>query len=115
LSKKGKVIASVEGSVGLPAGAIGVQSPVDLHSLLAFSSGYVGEGATMAKEAAVLNRASVFVSPVEGLVPVEELCKNGKLLRTTTINKNVYDELSKSHQPEQMFDVTEIVVKEVSS
>ena len=61
--------------MGLPAGAIAVKSPGDLHSLLAFSSGYVGEGATMAKEAAVLSKPSVFVSPLGGLVPIEDLRK----------------------------------------
>lgn len=115
LSKKGKVIASVEGSVGLPAGAIALKNPVDLHSLLAFSSGYVGEGATMAKEAAILNKASVFVSPLEGLVPVDDMCKKNHMHVIGELDvERVADCLDVEPVKIAVFDVSGCILKEVA-
>ncbi len=112
LSKKGKVIASVEGSVGLPAGAIVVKNPGDLHSLLAFSSGYVGEGATMAKEAVILNKPSVFVSPLEGLVPVEAMAKADRLLVMRTFNiQIVLGALVDNNEQMELFDLSVEILK----
>ena len=116
LSKKGKVIACVEGSVSLPAGAIAVKNPADLHSLLAFSSGYVGEGATMAKEAAVLSKPSVFVSPLEGLVPVEDLCKKKSMhvIEKLDVSK-VMKYLESKPTQITISDITGCILKEVSA
>lgn len=116
LSKKGKVIASIEGSAGLPAGAIAVKSPADLHSLLALSSGYVGEGATMAKEAAVLGKASVFVSPLEGLVPIEDMCKKKSLHVIEKLDvQRAMNLLELKPSQIAVSDVGERILKEVSA
>jgi len=40
-------------------------SPIHIHDLLFYSSMYIGEGATMASEAAILGTPSVYASPLE--------------------------------------------------
>ncbi|MGE0267928.1 MAG: DUF354 domain-containing protein [Candidatus Omnitrophota bacterium] len=63
LSEQGRVIITSEGK--LPAELEAYQmpvSPVRMHDVLAFAAMYVGEGATMASEAAVLGTPVVFLS-----------------------------------------------------
>lgn len=81
LGKRGRIIACSEGSGPVPAGCTAVKNPADVHSLLAYSSGYVGEGATMAKEAAVLGVPSVYLSPLAELPPIIEMEKTGAVVR----------------------------------
>ncbi len=55
--------------------------PAKIHTLMNHSTMYIGEGATMATEAAVLGKPSLFVSPLMGkLGYVEELEKKYGLL-----------------------------------
>lgn len=110
-SQKGKVIASVEGSVLQPQGSITVTHPTDIHSLLALSSGYIGEGATMAKEAAVLGVPSVYISPFNNLPPIMKLHKEKRLLaiEKTNINETMKFLVNK-HEAMEMFDLTSEIV-----
>ena len=112
LSKKGKVIASVEGSVGLPAGAIGVKDPTDVHSLLAFSSGYVGEGASMAKEAAVLGVESLFISALSpNLPPIVQLAEDNRITILQSIENIKFS--GKIPEPYKLANVSLTVMENV--
>lgn len=65
LSKRGRVLITSEGSLPerLESYKIHV-SPIHIHDLLNYSSMYVGEGATMATEAAILGIPSVYINPL---------------------------------------------------
>jgi len=89
LSAKGRVVACNEDGAEAPEGCVPVRRPEDAHSLLALSSGYVGEGATMAKEAAVLGVPAVYVSPLGALPPIIWMEKMGALVRTTDVSSAV--------------------------
>ena len=112
LSKKRKVVASVEGNQKKPPGTIPVTKPEDVHSLLALSSGYVGEGATMAKEAAIMGIPTVYISPFQNLPPINELSKNKQL---TSMEKNDTDSIEQvlKTKPQQMdmSDLTSMILK----
>jgi len=55
--------------------------PAKIHTLMAHSTMYIGEGATMATEAAVLGKPSLFISPLSGkLGYLDELEKKYGLL-----------------------------------
>ncbi len=84
LSSKGQVVACNENGTEAPEGCIPVHQPEDAHSLLALSSGYIGEGATMAKEAAVLGVPSVYLSPMDTLPPIIWMERAEALVRTTS-------------------------------
>ena len=62
----GKLLISSEGDLpnSLKPYRINV-SPTNIHDLISFSSMYIGEGATMASEAAILGTPSVYTSPLE--------------------------------------------------
>ena len=65
LSKYGRVIISSEGA--LPLSMTKYRNPVapeKVHHLLAFAKLYIGEGATMAAEAAVLGTPAIFTNPL---------------------------------------------------
>ena len=65
LSKYGRVIISSEGQ--LPKSLAEYKNPVapeKVHHLLAFAKLYIGEGATMAAEAAVLGTPAIFTNPL---------------------------------------------------
>lgn len=65
LSKYGRVIVSAEGE--LPLSMAKYKNPVSpekVHHLLAFAKLYIGEGATMAAEAAVLGTPAIFTNPL---------------------------------------------------
>ncbi|MBI5670617.1 MAG: DUF354 domain-containing protein [Chloroflexi bacterium] len=85
LASHGRVLLSVEGRVDHEFQPL-VQSfaPEDVHHLLAFATLYVGEGATMASEAAVLGTPAVYVNTLTmGYVLEEEqygllhICRDG--------------------------------------
>jgi predicted glycosyltransferase len=112
ISQRGKVVASVEGGGSVPPGCIAVKSPVDVHSLLAYSSGYVGEGATMAKEAAVLGIPSVYVSSLAKLSPIIAMEKEGVLVRMNKLDVGTMEKaLKDGRKAPEMRDVTGEVVK----
>ncbi|MDO9537324.1 MAG: hypothetical protein Q7J68_03290 [Thermoplasmata archaeon] len=114
LLKRGQVVASMEGGGTVPAGCVAVTAPEDLHSLLAFSSGYIGEGATMAKEAAVLGVASVFISPFSRLPPIIAMEKTGALVRTDALDLDVVEKaLGVGRKTMEMFDVTGEIVRRI--
>jgi uncharacterized protein len=65
LARHGRVVISTEGP--LPAALEEYRNPVPvehLHGLLAYASLVLGEGGTMAQEAAVLGTPSIFASPL---------------------------------------------------
>jgi predicted glycosyltransferase len=65
--------------------------PAKIHTLMAHSTMYIGEGATMATEAAVLGKPSLFISPLMGkLGYLEELEKKyGLLFSFKTMNDSL--------------------------
>jgi len=65
--------------------------PAKIHTLMNHSTMYIGEGATMATEAAVLGKPSLFISPLSGkLGYLEELEKKyGLLFSFLTINDSL--------------------------
>jgi uncharacterized protein len=67
LQKHGKVILSDENTIStnLVGEKISIK-PQDIHSLLYYAAMYIGEGGTMATEAALLGTPSVFVSTLSG-------------------------------------------------
>ncbi len=66
LKEYGKVLITSEGNLpeALQSHRINV-SPIFIHDLLYYSSLYIGEGATMASEFAILGTPSIYVSPLE--------------------------------------------------
>jgi len=66
LSQYGKVLISSEEELpdSLQTYKINV-SPIYIHDLLYYASMYIGEGATMASESAILGTPSVYTSPLE--------------------------------------------------
>ena len=104
LSQFGKTVVSLEEGDDL--------KPEDLHSLLSQSSGCVSEGATLAKEAAVLGIPAVYVSPLAAsLPPIMELVKAGRL--NTHPDYSAEIDLPKAAGPMEMCDVTARVVREI--
>jgi len=104
LSTLGKAVLSLEGE------SDGISRPEDLHAVLSHASGCVSEGATLAKEAAVLGVPSAYVSPLaSGLPPVTELVKSGRL--KIYDNCGAYAGLSSRSGPMEMTDVTAEILK----
>lgn len=63
LSQYGRVLLSVEGDIDEEFAPLVTHFPPEhIHHLLAFAKMYVGEGGTMASEAAILGTPSIFVS-----------------------------------------------------
>ena len=80
LSQYGKVLISSEGELDNEFKQFQFSlSPIKIHHLLAFSSLYIGEGATMATEAAVLGTPSIYVNTLTAGT-IEELINKYKLL-----------------------------------
>jgi predicted glycosyltransferase len=79
LARRGRVLVSVEGSLpreferyALPV------TPDKVHDLLHYASLYVGEGATMATEAALLGTPAIYLSSLAGTMGnYEELARYG--------------------------------------
>lgn len=66
LEKRGRVVLSSEGPLPAEYERLRARfSPEKMHDALAFANLYVGEGGTMATEAALLGTPSVFVSTLE--------------------------------------------------
>jgi uncharacterized protein len=66
LNKYGKVLISSEEDLPKDLTSYLIQvNPIYIHDLLYYSSIYIGEGATMASEAAILGTPSVYTSPLE--------------------------------------------------
>ena len=109
-----KVPVSCEGGGRVPAGGVAIARPEQIHDLLNYSSGYVGEGASMAKEAAVLGVPSVYVSALRGLVPIDVLGKEGRIrvLHKFTLG-SIVESLSSRPGQMQMCDVTETILRVV--
>ena len=86
--------------------------PAHAHTLLSYSSRYVGEGASMAKEAAVLGVPSVYVRVLKGLVPIDVLGKEGriKVLHKFALG-SIVESLSSRPGQMEMCDVTEEILK----
>lgn len=80
LSQYGKVLISSEGELNNEFKQFQFSlSPIKIHHLLAFSSLYIGEGATMATEAAVLGTPSIYVNTLTAGT-IEELINKYKLM-----------------------------------
>jgi uncharacterized protein len=88
LAKRGRVLLSVEsGAVDAEfASLVTTFPPEKVHHLLAFATLYIGEGATMASEAAVLGTPSIYVSTLTMGVQEDEqragllyMIKDGKV------------------------------------
>ena len=80
LADLGRVIITSEG--GLPPELEKYKmriSPTKIHDLLSYASLYVGEGATMATEAAILGTPSVYINPL-GSGNLSELTKKYQLI-----------------------------------
>lgn len=79
--------------------------PAKIHTLMNHSTMYIGEGATMATEAAVLGKPSLFVSPLSGkLGYLEELEKKYELLfsfRTVSESLDKIKEILESNSKKQ--------------
>lgn len=66
LQKKGQVVISSEGPVPDSLQNMVLQGPVnEIHHLLAYARGVVGESATMCSEAAVLGVPSLYINPLK--------------------------------------------------
>ena len=67
LSRYGKVFISSEGRLPSEFESLSLNvSPIRIHDILAYSSLYLGEGATMATEAGILGTPSIYVSSLVG-------------------------------------------------
>jgi hypothetical protein len=84
LQRKGRVIISAESP--LPADLEPYRltlSPAKMHDVLYFSSLYIGEGATMASEAAMLGLPSIYVNPLSAGTLNEQEHRYGLLHQVT--------------------------------
>ena len=106
VSKLGRTLVSLEGR---DDGIL----PQDLHSLLYHSAGCVSEGATLAKEAAVLGVPSAYVSPLaESLPPIMEMARTGRLRAFPDFSSV---ELPPRSGPMEMCDVTSVIIKSLEN
>lgn len=65
LSQHGKVLITSEGNLPSELESYKVRvSPTKIHDLMFYANMYVGEGATMASEAAILGTPSVYINPL---------------------------------------------------
>jgi len=107
LKDHGRVLITSEGS--LPEALIPYQirvSPIYIHDLLHYARMYVGEGATMASEAAILGTPSVYINPL-GSGNLEEIInkyhlmyhyKNAEPAIEQIINLMAKENLKQEHQ-----------------
>jgi predicted glycosyltransferase len=108
LSTLGKAVLSLEGE------SDGISRPEDLHAVLMHASGCVSEGATLAKEAAVLGVPSAYVSPLaNGLPPVTALAGTGRL--KTYPDCGAFAGLPSRSEPMEMGDVTAEIIRVLES
>lgn len=91
LLKKGKVLLSVEGRPEEWMKPYQVHFEIeDIHHLLYYAAGYVGEGATMATEAAILGTPSVFVNSLK-MGSTNELSEKYNLMQLCENDQQVLD------------------------
>jgi predicted glycosyltransferase len=94
LEKYGKVLLSVESRTKPSAAQNKVRiSPEDMHTMLAFASLYVGEGATMASECASLGTPAIYVNSQRAGI-VDTLVRAGLEYQVVPSEKT-YDEIIK--------------------
>lgn len=80
LSKTGKVFISNEGTLEPDLEPYKVKIPVTkIHDALRFASCYIGEGGTMANEAAILGTPSILINPLNAGI-FDELSNKYKLM-----------------------------------
>lgn len=130
LEKLGKVVITVEGSIPdeLKPYILKI-SPFKIHDLLYFSSLYIGEGATMASEAAMLGVPSIYVNTITAGTLEEQEHRYGLLHQITDEdaaislalrlagNSNIcqdYKERAR-HMLEEKIDVTQWIVDVVEN
>ena len=102
LAEEGKVLISSEAELG---GGLEkfrfTAKPEDMHHILAFAGMYVGEGGTMASEAAVLGTPSVYVNPLK-MGYIEELATKYKLLVDTSSAAEAVEAVKKLMQEKNL-------------
>jgi len=86
LSKKARVLISSEGKMPAELSAYNIKiSPEKIHHVLAFASLYIGEGATMASECAMLGTPAIYVNTLSaGTIEKQE--EYGLLFRCNSID-----------------------------
>lgn len=95
LAKKYKVFVSSEGELDDTLRAFKLNIPPEkIHDLLFHSSLYIGEGATMASEAAVLGVPSIYINPLTAGTLKEQERKYGLLFQI----ENKIDAINKANE-----------------
>lgn len=89
LSKHAKVLISSESELPINLRKYSINIPPEkMHDLLYFASLYVGEGATMATEAAILGTPSIYISPLSNTMGnFDELSKYELICLTEDTNQ----------------------------
>ena len=130
LERYGKVLISSEGSLPKDLKHYAtIISPEDIHSLMHYAALYVGEGSTMAMEAALLGTPAVYVSSLAGklgyilelemryeLLFSHRKAKNGiKRCIELLGNNNIKTEWSKKRERllNEKIDVTQFILEKI--
>ncbi|KAA3646383.1 MAG: DUF354 domain-containing protein [Chloroflexi bacterium] len=129
LQSNGEIILSSERDKGLKSFNRQFEiAPEHIHDLLAFATMYIGEGGTMATEAAVLGTPSIYISPLSsgnweelasryGLVheyrKLEEAVPRIKELLAKADLKQEWEK-KRNKMLEEKIDVTDFIVKAVT-
>ena len=83
-----RVLLSAEGELPTDLSEYGFQMDASrMHSLLHFASVYVGEGATMASEAAILGTPSIYINPLPRGYLDEQAEKHDLVLRSMDLDQ----------------------------
>ena len=99
LRERGTVIVSSEGG-DVPNGALPVADPADMHHLLYYASGYVGESPTMAMEAAICGTPSLLVSSrARKLGYIVEMEERYGLIKVFNSEDELWTEISFLNEP----------------
>jgi len=108
LSQYGRVLISSEGELDNEFKKYQFSlSPIKIHHLLAYSNLYIGEGATMATEAAVLGTPSIYVNTLTAGT-IEELINKYKLLdRLVDGNKAIEKAIEIAQNPDYKVSLVE--------
>jgi predicted glycosyltransferase len=130
LKKHGDVVVSSEAQKGMTNLSSGATVPATLmHDLLAFATLFIGEGTTMATEAALLGTPAITLTPHSGGNRLELENKYGlvKAIRDPEAlmaqvndllaNKNLRKEWAEKRQKllDDKIDVTEFIVREIET
>jgi hypothetical protein len=96
LKKEGRVLISSEMPLSKDLEPFSLNiSPIHIHDLLYYASMYIGEGATMASEAAILGTPSVYVNPL----------RSGNLREIINDYKLIYHITNKDNAIERIFSL----------